>query len=108
MVSAHDTSLDPNAAVPIASLFAAHDPDGDHIAQYFVMDASRGGGHLEIDGVVMAEVAWLPVDAAHLSSVNYVGGAAGTSDTLYFAAFDGHEWSANASITATSSDWHHA
>jgi hypothetical protein len=99
-VTAHDVTVHAGASVALSSLFAANDPDGDSITQYMFMD-DGSGGHFEKGGVVLASHTWQYVSVADLAKVTYVGGDAAGSDKLYVAAYDGQDWSANASLTAT-------
>jgi hypothetical protein len=63
------------------------------------MDTGAGGGHLEVNGVTQAANSWVHVDAADLGSIHYVGGPAAGSEALFVQAFDGTDWSANATVT---------
>ena len=99
IVTAHDVTVDTGTPVSLSSLFGANDPDGDSITQYMFMD-DRSSGHFENNGVILASHTWQRVDAADLSKINYVGDTAG-SDKLYVTAYDGKDWSANATFTAT-------
>jgi hypothetical protein len=102
VVTTHDVSVAANGAVPMSSLFAAHDQEGDGtITQYMFLDNGSGGGHLTLNGVALAAQTWITVNAADLGSVSYVGGSAAGSETLFVAASDGKAWSANATLTAT-------
>ena len=102
VVTAHDASVAANGAVAMSSLFAAHDQEGDAtISQYRFLDNGSGGGHLTVNGVAQAALTWITVNAADLGKVSYVGGSAAGGETLLVAAFDGKDWSANASLTAT-------
>jgi hypothetical protein len=98
-VTAHDVNVDTGTPVSLSSLFSANHPDGDSITQYMFMD-DGSSGHFENNGVILASHTWQQVDAADLGKINYVGDAAG-SEKLYVTAYDGKDWSDNASFTAT-------
>jgi hypothetical protein len=99
-VTTHDTHLVTNAAVSMSSLFTAHDADGDAITKYMFMDGGNDG-HLRVNGVAIASSTWVSVNAADLGKASYVAGSHPGVDTLHVEAFDGHSWSAAASLLAT-------
>jgi hypothetical protein len=101
VVTAHDVSVAAGTPVSIASLFTAQDPDGRAITKYMFLDDGNNGDYLTVNGRRMASHTWITVDASQLGSVEYVGGSTPGSEKLYIAAYDGKEYSANASLMAT-------
>ncbi len=101
VANAVDASLRPNQARSAATLFSVTDADGDAIMQYRFWDGGAGGGYFTVSGAQQAAQQNINVSAANLATVNYVGGAASGSETVWVQAYDGAEWSAWKSWTMT-------
>jgi Ca2+-binding RTX toxin-like protein len=80
-------------AVLAQSLFSVTDADGDAVAQYQFWDDTAGGGYFTLDGVPQTNNP-IPVTAAQLAGVEYVGGADPGTEQVWVRANDGLEWGA--------------
>jgi len=80
---------------------SATDSSGRKIAEYAFCDDGAGGGYFTYDGVKQPEGKWFTVSASRLSEIAYVAGAGAGGDTISVEAFDGAQWSAPYSTTAT-------
>ena len=96
-VSVIDRSVDDGEAVAASSLFTATDADGDVLTRYAFKDVSAGGGHFALNGAEIPTDSFLVVDAADLSSVQYVGGPSAGTDTVIITADDGSVWAKTSS-----------
>ena len=104
VVIAHDVSVVAGQSISASSaITSVNDQDGNSITQYAFWDAGTGGGYFTVNGSAQASVQWIYVDAANLGTVRYVGGSGAGAETLYISAYDGKDWSSNASFTATTS-----
>jgi len=74
--------------------FGTSDADGDPVAQYEFWDDVNGGGYFKVDGVQQAASQPIPVSAADLANVDYVGGADAGTEQVWVRASDGMAWGA--------------
>ncbi|WP_431857396.1 M10 family metallopeptidase C-terminal domain-containing protein [Azospirillum sp.] len=81
------------ASVLGSSLFTVSDPDGAAITAYELVDTTSGGGYFSLNGNQHAAAATLPVSAASLPDLRFVGGAAEGSDQISVRAYNGTVWS---------------
>jgi serralysin len=86
-----------NATTPVASLFAASDPDGDAIATYAFKDS--GNGHFLLNGVAQPNNQEIDVTAAQLAQLTYQ--STGGTDTVQVRLSDGTAWGSWQSFTVT-------
>src|SRR4051812_28759632 len=104
IVTTKNVSVGANLPISGSSLIASvTDQDRDPISYFRVWDSGTGGGHFTLGGVAQAAGQWIVVAANNLAALQYVGGAAAGSETLYVEAWDGKAWSAASSLTATTS-----
>ncbi|BAT60976.1 FG-GAP repeat protein [Variibacter gotjawalensis] len=102
VVTGKNVAVDTHGSVAISSLFTATDKDGNGtIKQYAFWDSGDSDGFISVNGVAQASDKWIFVNATDLANVKYVGGAATGAEKIFVTAFDGTAWSANASLTAT-------
>ena len=101
VANASNTSVRPNQAVLASTLFSVTDADNDAITQYLFWDSGIGGGYFSVNGAQQPSKQNIAVNAAALSTVNYVGGNSVGSETTWVQAFDGAEWGAWQSWTMT-------
>jgi Ca2+-binding RTX toxin-like protein len=102
VLAVHDVSVAAGQTIAASTMISSvTDQDGDSIASYSFWDAGSGGGYFTVNGTVQASDQWITVTAGNLGTVRYFGGAAGGSESLYVDAYDGKDWSAYASLTAT-------
>src|ERR1700712_1655950 len=87
-------SVRPNQTVAASTLFSASDADGDPITIYRFWDGGTAGGHFTVGGVTQGAQQNIDVNAANLSSVNFVGGATSGTEVEWVQVFAGGEWSA--------------
>ncbi len=102
-VGAQDTTVLYGQSKAAASLFSVSDPDGDAIRQYEFWDDVEGGGYFATDGVQQAAGQAIPVSAADLANLRYVGGTSSGAEQVWVRANDGLDWSAWKNWTMTSS-----
>jgi hypothetical protein len=76
-------------AVNASALFAVTDADADPITQYEFWDSTAGNGHFAVDGIEQPVNAAIPVSAADLAAVQFVGAAATGYDLVWVRASDG-------------------
>ena len=93
VATAQDAEVLQNAAVAASTLFSISDADGDSVTQVEFWDDTAGGGYFSVGGVEQDNNP-IPVDAAQLADVQYVGGADPGTEQVWVRAFDGLEWGA--------------
>ena len=94
VASAASAGLLTNEALPVSMFFGTSDADGDPVAQYEFWDDVNGGGYFKVDGVQQAASQPIPVSAADLANVDYVGGADAGTEQVWVRASDGMAWGA--------------
>ena len=104
-VNVQNVSVVAHTAIAASSLITSiTNPSGDTITQYGFWDSGNGtsNGDFTLNGEIQPDNQWITVNAANLSSVQYVGGAPG-SETLRVEVYDATTgtWSAASSLTAT-------
>ena len=92
VLSTTNTGAAVGQGVAITSLFSVTDADGDAPQAYRFWD-SVGGGYLRFGGNPLASNLDTTVNAADVGSMEYVGGGAPGSESLYAQVFDGTVWS---------------
>jgi Ca2+-binding RTX toxin-like protein len=93
VADAPDSAVLRNQAVAAQSLFSVSDADGDTIASYEFWDDTPGGGYFAVGGVEQTNNP-IPVAAAQLGDVEYMGGADPGTEQVWVRANDGLEWGA--------------
>jgi Ca2+-binding RTX toxin-like protein len=93
VADAPDGAVLRDQAVSAQSLVSVTDADGDPIAQYEFWDDTSGGGYFALGGVAQTNNP-LPVTAAQLSDLEYVGGANPGTEQVWVRASDGLQWGA--------------
>ena len=94
ILTVKNQTVEVNASVKISSLISnVRDPNNYAVTSYRFWDEGSGGGYLSLDGVKQASATWVLVDAASLSSLVYVGGAAAGRENVDVEAWNGHLWS---------------
>jgi Ca2+-binding RTX toxin-like protein len=97
VITAANAAVLRNQAVDAATLFSVLDGDGDAITQYEFWDdidnANEGGGFFSLDGVSQDDNP-IPVSAAQLAGLQYVGGASPGTEQVWVRANDGLAWGA--------------
>ena len=106
VATATDTSVRAGTTVAVSDLISVSDADGDAITSYQFNDGNAGltSGYFTIAGVAQAALSNFTVDAADFSGMDFVGGAAGVVDTVYYRASDGDLWSDWAEFDITSAN----
>jgi Ca2+-binding RTX toxin-like protein len=94
VVSASSAGILRNEALSASMFFGVSDADGDSPAAYEFWDDVNGGGYWALDGAQQASGQAIPVTAAQLSDVDYVGGANPGTEQVWVRASDGMGWSA--------------
>ena len=77
------------------------DSSSRSITQYSIYDSGADGGHFTLNGVTLANGKWNTVTAAQLAQLKYITGAGVGQETISIEAYDGSQWSAAYSTTAT-------
>jgi hypothetical protein len=107
IATAANASVGTEFSVAASSLFSINDADGDAITRYEFWDdggTAPVSGHFAIDGVAQASGVAIPVDAADLGHVTYVGGENPGSETVWVRAADAagfgpwQSWTMNTTI----------
>ena len=93
VVTANDVVVVTGQPVPTGSLFSYSDADADPLFSFELYDAGTGGGFFRIGGVAQPALTVIPVSAAQLASLEYVGGAVRGTETFWVRASDGQAWS---------------
>jgi hypothetical protein len=93
VATAQNAEVLQNAAVAAGTLFSTSDADGDSVTQVEFWDDTAGGGYFSVGGVEQDNNS-IPVDAAQLADVQYVGGADPGTEQVWVRASDGLEWGA--------------
>ncbi len=102
VASASGQALARGTTAPAASsLFLITDSDGDAMGRYRFFDGTAGNGRFALSGAPQAEGANIEITSAQLAGMQFVLGAAGTSDVVWVQAFDGFTWSNWTSFTVT-------
>ena len=83
-------------SVAASTLISVTDADADSPTIYRFYDAA-GGGYFSLNGATQAAGQNIDVTAANIGTLNYIGGAAKGSETLWAQVYDGQAWSAWAS-----------
>ena len=101
-----DMSVRAGSTTDVADLISVSDGDGDAIASYQFNDANSGlsSGYFTVNGVAQAALSNFTVDAADFANMEFVGGAAGVTDAIYYRASDGDAWSDWAEFSITSAN----
>jgi Ca2+-binding RTX toxin-like protein len=94
VVSASNAGILRNEALSAAMFFGVADADGDTAVQYEFWDDLNGGGHWALDGVQQAASQAIPVTAAQLADLDFVGAANSDTEQVWVRASDGMGWSA--------------
>jgi len=94
VVTASNAGILRNEALSASMFFGVSDADGDSPVQYELWDDVNGGGYWALDGAQQASGQAIPVTAAQLSDVDYVGGANPGTEQVWVRASDGMGWSA--------------
>ena len=86
-----------------AAIADMSNPSGDNITQYGFYDTGTGGGYFELNGVKQASGQWIDLAPSALSNLTYMAGQTPGAETLYVDFYDATSaaWSANSSLTAT-------
>ena len=103
-VNVNDVTVNANASISGSSLIASvSNPGGDSITQYAFWDGGSGNGHFTLNSITESDGQWIVVNSSSLSSIQYIGGSASGSETLYIEAYDATSgvWSLSSSLTAT-------
>ncbi len=100
VASASNNNVVTNASVLASNLFSATDADNDAITQYRFWD-SAGGGFFTLGGTPQQSQQNIPVSAAALPTLNYVGGSVTGSETVWVQAYDDFDWGPWTSWTMT-------
>ena len=87
-VSASSFTVSLHQTVAAASFFTIANPNGDNITQYSLEDSGGGSGYFTVAGTIEPNGQAFTVSASNLSSVQYVGGGFGGTDTLVIDAYD--------------------
>jgi hypothetical protein len=80
----------PGAALPVAPLFTAIDPDGDAISQYRFTSYVTDAGHFEVGGVTQSNP--FTVAAADVGQVAFVAESVPSNGSFGVEAYDGVVW----------------
>jgi YD repeat-containing protein len=97
VVTVQDSSVAAGASVAAATLFAASDTSGSPARLYQISNAA-GAGYFTLGNQIEPIGRTFYVTQDQLSQLAYVGGTAGTVDSVSVAAFDGLVWSTPASF----------
>jgi len=102
-VTVPDRSFNTNQSLAVSTLFNATDAENDAITEYRFSDAGEGAnsGYFSLNGVRQNPNTLITVAAANLGALQWVGGAEGGSDTVWFRAADAGGLGAWASATFT-------
>jgi hypothetical protein len=103
-VNVRDISVAENNSIAASSMITSlANPGGDNITAYAFWDGGTGNGYFTVNGTPQADGQWISVLTSNLSSIQYVGGPAPGSETLYVEAYDATTatWSNYSSLTAT-------
>ena len=92
--------------IALSPLLSATDAENDPITQYELWDGGTvaGSGYLSVGGIVQQANRAIPVSAASLAQVNYVGGSSGVTETLWARAYDGIDWGEWKSLSMSTQD----
>jgi hypothetical protein len=71
------------------------------ITEYAFYDNGAAGGYFTLNGVKQADGKWLILTASQLANLKYFAGPGAGSETIWIEAYDGRQWSAQYSTTAT-------
>jgi len=94
VVSATNAGILANEALSASMFFGVSDADGDAATAYQFWDDVNGGGYWSLNGVQQASSQAIPVTAAQLADLDYVGGANPGTERVWARASDGMGWGA--------------
>jgi hypothetical protein len=103
-VAVADKSVAARATVGVQNWFSYADVNGDAAVTYRLWDAGDGAtsGYFSVPGTSHAPAKQnIDVSAANLGGVTYTGGSGGGAEVLWVQVYDGKDWSAWNSFTAT-------
>ncbi len=93
VITASSSGLLRDEALPAAMFFGVSDADGDAPVQFEFWDDVNGGGYWSLEGVQQAASQAIPVTAAQLADLDYVGAANPGTEQVWVRANDGMGWS---------------
>jgi Ca2+-binding RTX toxin-like protein len=93
-VSAAHAGILAGEALSASMFFGVTDADGDAPVSYEFWDDVNGGGYWSLEGAQQASAQAIPVAAAQLAALDYVGGANPGTEQVWVRASDGMAWGA--------------